>query len=165
LRGANAGQDLAIGADVFVPRGDGDAVTFAGPYLRNRLAAPGDGIIGGTSAGYWVTLDSNGVVRVWRLLLYEVVAHSKPLPRFDDRRFHRIEIAAKGLELEVSVDGSPVVLEQDGAPTTRVAIPPIWETYQNPGRNQGAAGIAFGSHPRDSAGGQVAREIVVRAAR
>jgi hypothetical protein len=39
----------------------------AGPYFRSRAAAPGDGIVGGASRGYWVQLHSNGMVRIKRL--------------------------------------------------------------------------------------------------
>lgn len=118
--------------------------------------------IGGTSAGYWVVLDSNGVVRVWRLMLYEAVAHSAPLPGFDPGKFHRLEIAVQGDTLQVAVDGVPLVFQQDNATTARASIPPAWESLPTPGRNQGTAGVAFGSNPRESAGGQEIRDIVIQ---
>jgi hypothetical protein len=165
LRGADIGQDVYMAADVLVPRGDGDSIGYAGPYLRNRAAAPGDGIIGGTSAGYWVVLDSNGMVRVRRLMLHEVVAYSAPIARFDDKQFHRLEIAARGESLQVAVDGVLLTFEQDNAKTSLLSIPPAWETLPTPGRNQGTAGIAFGSHPRHSVGGQQVRNLTVSAYR
>ena len=162
LRGADVGQDLSIGADLLVsPQPDGHIVT-AGPYLRSRAAAPGDGIIGGTSAGYWVQLYSTGVVKVRRLNPQQIVAFAAAPAGFDASRFHRLEIAARGLELGVTLDGKVVEFDQGGRMVRAVAIPPAWEGPPPSGYNRGTAGIAFGAEPR-GAGGQQARHITVTA--
>src|SRR5207302_5776316 len=57
-RGAIIGQDMNIRVDLLVPTDAARNITQAGPYFRSRCAATGDGVIGGTSAGYWVMLDS-----------------------------------------------------------------------------------------------------------
>src|SRR6185503_12477228 len=64
IRGGDVGQDLRIAVDLLVPKDAEGHVTDAGPYFRSRRAGPGDGVIGGTSAGYWVQLYSTGMVKV-----------------------------------------------------------------------------------------------------
>jgi hypothetical protein len=49
--GATQAQDLYIRVDLLVPA-SAAGVVQAGPYFRSRAASPGDGIIGGSSAGY-----------------------------------------------------------------------------------------------------------------
>jgi DNA-binding winged helix-turn-helix (wHTH) protein len=161
LEGVDVGQDLSFAMDVLVPK-HGEGLTAAGPYFRSRAAAPGDGIIGGTSAGYWVLLDSSGAVRVWRLNPSEVVAYSTPRSDFATDRFHHLEAAAFGQTLEVSVDGERVSFDQGGRTASSVLIPPKWEEQKPPGKNSGCAGVGFMAIPRHSGGGQEVRGLVVK---
>ncbi|MCW5977193.1 MAG: winged helix-turn-helix domain-containing protein [Bryobacteraceae bacterium] len=160
LRGSDVGQDLSIQVELRVPPGPGGEVTEAGPYFRCRRSAPGDGIVGGTSAGYWVQLRSTGQVRVRRLHPVAIVAYSETPQQFDPTVFHELEIAVKGEALEVTLDRRLVLFDQGGIMRSAVHIPPAWNTASPPGSNRGSAGIAFGSEPyRNRAGGQEARNI------
>lgn len=162
LRGAPLGQDVAIGVDLLTPMGAKGAVTSAGPYFRGRRAAPGDGILGGTSAGYWVQLHSTGVVTVRRHNPLQVVAFTSPAEGFDASRFHRLEAAARGERLEVSLDGRPLEFEESGRRVRTVSLPPVWNRPPAVGRSEGTAGIAFASEPRVAGTGQRARRTVVK---
>jgi len=145
LRGENVGQDLDMKMDILVPTDAAGNVSEGGPYFRSRAAAPGDGIVGGTSSGYWVQLHSNGLVRIKRLNPHAVVAFAAPRPGFDAAVFHHLEISARGRELRVWLDGDLLSLDQAGQVVTSVAIRPVWEGPPVAGHNDGAAGIAFGS--------------------
>jgi len=70
LRGADIGQE-----------------TQAGPYFRSRSAEPGDGLPGGTSAGFWIKLHSTGSVTMRRLNPIATIAFTKPDPGFDSSAF------------------------------------------------------------------------------
>ena len=146
-----------------VPLGQGGAITDGGPFFRSRAARPGDGIIGGTSAGYWVRLDSTGQVRVQRLHPNAMVAFSEPLEKFDPAVFHKLEAAIHGETLEVALDGHVVSFEASGVRTALLPIPPAWETATPKGTNNGSVGIAFScTRNRGKAGGQEARNIQVK---
>lgn len=154
VAGTGVGDDLRFSMDVKVPATSPEDLTTAGPYFRSRTAGPRDGLIGGTSAGYWVQVDSTGVVRVRRLNPHEVVAFSAPVKGFDGGAFHRLDVAAHGEAVEVALDGRRVTFEQAGAKVEAVAIPPIWMGPPAVGSNEGAAGIAFSATRRTRAGGQ-----------
>ncbi len=157
---ADMGQDLTIEADIRTGGNSTDQITEAGPYLRSRTSAPGDGIIGGTSAGYWVQLRSNGQVRVRRLNPYTTIAFSGPEPGFDANAFHRLSVTARGDALIVTVDGRVMTFDQAGANVTEVRLAPEWEKLAPKGKNRGAAGIAFSAESnRNHATGQQARNI------
>ncbi len=163
IHGADVGQDLNIEAQLRVPNGPGGAVTDAGPFFRSRRANPGDGIVGGTSAGFWVHLDSTGQVRVQRLHPNAIVAFSDTPDGFDPKVFHRLEAAVHGETLEIALDGRVVTFDAGGVRTTRVPIAPAWESASPKGNNGGSAGIAFScSRNRGQAGGQEARDIRVK---
>ena len=156
------GQDLTIEAEIRTGGTVTGPLTEAGPYLRSRTSAPGDGIIGGTSAGYWVQLRSNGQVRVRRLNPYATIAFSAPNPAFDPAMFHRLSATARGETLQVSVDGKAVTFDQAGAAVTAVRLAPEWENLTPKGKNRGAAGIAFGAESnRNQASGQQVRQVRV----
>ena len=162
IHGADMGQDLNIGVAVRVPADVSGAVTEAGPYFRSRRANPGDGIIGGTSAGYWVRLDSTGRVRVLSLYPFATVALSEPMNRFDSGAFHNLEVAVKAETLEVSLDGKLLSFDVAGARRTLLDIPAVWNTAAPKGLDGGSAGIAFSCiRNRGQAGGQEARNIHV----
>jgi hypothetical protein len=79
--------------------------------------------------------------------------------------FHRLEVTAIGEVLQVSLDGKLLEFDQYGARTTQVSIPAFWNGPPKAGDNEGAVGIAFAAgQNRGEAGGQVARNFVVRAA-
>ena len=100
--GTDMGQDLNIRVDVTVPM-VGSRNTQAGPFFRGSLLTTGTDLVG--SAGFWVTLDSSGEVRV-RQLNPDVVIGTSPAPTgFDPTVPHSIEIAAFRERLEVAVDG------------------------------------------------------------
>jgi DNA-binding winged helix-turn-helix (wHTH) protein len=157
LRGADVGQDLRISADLLVPADASGRMTQAGPFFRSRRAAPGDGIIGGRSAGYWVQLCGTGMVRVVRLNPGAIVAFSPVPAGFDPGVFHHLEIVAQGTALETWVDGKRVTFSQEGKSVERVAMPSAWDGI---GDNQGAAGMAFGAQQaRHEIGGQRVRNF------
>ena len=142
-------------------RGTGK-ITQAGPYFRSRIAGPGDGLIGGTSAGYWVQLNSNGMVKVRRLNPLAVVAFSSAIPVFDTEIFHSLKMEARGTALQVWLDGKSVWFEQGGRQVDRVEIPPAWESPERVGQDQGTAGVFFGAEDnRGEIGGQRVKNLTV----
>jgi len=160
VRGADMGQDLNLRADLLAPTNAAGLITQAGPYVRSRAAAMGDGIIGGDSAGYWVQLESSGEVKLKRLNPGGVIATSCKPASFDAHVFHALEIAASGDNLQVALDGKLLTFMQDNALVTTLRIPPTT------GSNDGTAGIAFGAEAnRGQLGGQRADNIVVAAFR
>lgn len=165
VESADVGQDLRISADLLVPGDEAGHHTQAGPFLRSRLAASGDGIMGGTSAGFWVALDSNGTVTVRRLNPLAVVAFAS-ISRFDSAVPHHLETVAVGERLQVKLDGSLVAFTQEGRQTETVAILPLWKGPPAIGSNQGGAGIEFAAiDSRGMIGCQEARNIRLEPAR
>ena len=157
---ADIGQDLEIEADLKVGSTDGMS---GGPYFRSRRSAPGDGIVGGTSAGFWVQLGSTGQVRVKRLQPAATIAFSATPPVFDAGQFHRLSVQARGEALKVALDGKTLSFDQSGAITETIRMLPAWETARPKGIDEGSAGIAFSPHEaRTVFGGQEARNIRVR---
>jgi hypothetical protein len=155
-RGQNYGQDLNIRADLLVPGGPAGQSTQAGPYLRSRAAARGDGIIGGTSGGYWVQLWSSGELKVRGLNPWTVLASAAPRADFDASRFHRLEVAAGDNALQVMLDGELVAFTLGALPTTVVMLPSTGESID------GTAGLAFGAEAnRGQAGGQRVDNLAV----
>jgi DNA-binding winged helix-turn-helix (wHTH) protein len=162
LRGADIGQDMFLSVELFVPRNAGFD-TQAGPYFRSRLAYAGDGLIGGTSAGYWVVLHSTGAVTVKLLNPPRTVAFTKSFSGFDSTRFHRLEAVVKGETLDLALDGRKLIFDQNGQLVRTVRIPSEWDGPPRAGHNEGAAGIAFASEPlRFQAGGQQARNFSIQ---
>jgi DNA-binding winged helix-turn-helix (wHTH) protein len=162
LQGADAGQNLRIAVDLLVPKDAAGHVTDAGPYFRSRRAWAGDGIIGGTSAGYWVQLYSTGMVKVKGLNPWGLIAFSPVIEDFDYSAFHRLEVEAKGESLRVRLDSKLLDFEQGRKVANVVSIPPAWDGPPKLGKNDGAAGIFFGSEDnRWLVGGQQARNLRV----
>jgi DNA-binding winged helix-turn-helix (wHTH) protein len=162
LEGADVGQDLRISVDLRLPTGETGRITDGGPYFRSRRAAPGDGLIGGVSAGYWVQLVSTGMVRVVRLNPYGGVNSSPPIDHFDSANAHNLVIEARGSTLQVWLDRRPVFFDEAGKPETSLSIPPIWDGPPRAGHNEGAAGVAFGSEDnRGLIGGQSAANLQI----
>ena len=163
LRGADVGQDLRISVDLLAPSGESGQLTEVGPYFRSRKAAGGDGLMGGTSAGYWIQLFSNGSVQVKRLNPLAVVAYAAPLAEFDSKVFHRLEAEARGEFLNVWMDGRLISFQQGDKPVEKVSIPAAWEGPKAIGRNDGTAGVLFGvdGKNRGLLGGQWARNFRV----
>lgn len=162
VEGADVGQDLRISMDVLTPTDATGKITQAGPYFRSRIAGPGDGLMGGTSAGYWVQLNSNGMVKVRRLNPLAVVAFSSAIPDFDTEIFHSLKMEARGTALQVWLDGKPLWLEQGGRRVDRVEIPAAWESPERVGQNQGTAGVFFGAEDnRGQIGGQRVKNLTV----
>src|SRR5262249_4971400 len=164
LDGAALPQDLYLSAELRTPAGQDGARSEAGIYFRSRLAHVGDGIQGGTSAGYWVKLRTGGQVFVQCLNPGRVVAFTT-VAGLASEEFHRLEVTAIGGALEVRLDAQLLEFDQDGTRTTRVVIPAFWEGPPEVGSNEGAAGVAFSADlNRGRAGGQAARNFTVRAA-
>ena len=148
--------------DVQVPSDGSGSITQAGPYFRSRMAGPGDGLMGGRSAGYWVQLHSNGMVKVRRLNPLSVVAFTSPLAGFDTRVFHSLKMEAHGAALQVWLDGELLRFDQGDRRVDRVDIPPAWDTPERVGENHGAAGVAFGAEDnRGQIGGQRVRNLTI----
>jgi len=158
------GQDLEIEMEIKVGGRANGPVASGGPYFRSRQSHPGDGIVGGTSAGYWVELLSTGQVRVKRLYPAATVAFCSPIERFNPEVFHALRVSVKGAALVAALDSREVVFDQAGLRGARVALPPVWETVSSKGNNQGAAGVAFAceGYP-GQVGGQEACNIKVSA--
>jgi len=160
IEGTDAGQDLRISADITVPADIAGEVSAAGPYFRSRSAAPGDGIIGGTSAGYAALLHSTGLVSVMRLNPRAVVAFAN-IGGFDSRMSHHLEVVAVGQNLQASLDDRILEFDEAGRKTRTVSLPPRWDGPPKLGHNDGAAGIAFMTGNRGKVGGQTAAGIKV----
>jgi DNA-binding winged helix-turn-helix (wHTH) protein len=162
LNGAAIGQDLYLSAELKTPAGPNSLRTEAGIHFRSRRAHAGDGIHGGTSAGYWVRLRSGGQVTVGCLNPGQVVAFTN-VPDLAPDEYHRLEVTALGTTLEASLDGNLLEFTQDGHRTTRVTIPPLWQGPPKLGHNDGTVGVAFTAElNRGRLGGQSARNFVVR---
>ena len=163
IHGADIGQDLNIEVKLRVPLGANGAITDGGPFFRSRRANPGDGIVGGTSAGFWVQLDSIGQVRVRRLHPNAILGFSQSVKDFDSSAFHRLEVAFHGETLQVALDGRLLTFDAAGVQTASLNLRPDWENASPKGINGGCGGIAFGcSRNRGQAGGQEARDIRVK---
>ena len=148
-RGDNLGQSLDISMDVIVPSAGG-LVTQAGPFFRSRAATAGDGIIGGSSAGFWVQLHSTGEVKVKQLNPQSIIASSPAISGFDASAVHQLRATILGTGLTVTLDGKQVITATAGVTS---------------GNNDGAAGIAFGAEPNaGKIGGQKVRNLVVQLA-
>jgi hypothetical protein len=165
-RGANIGEDMNIRVNLCVPTDAAGNTTQAGPYFRSRAAAAGDGIFGGTSAGYWVALDSTGEVKVTVLNapqgIRRVVAMSGKPDGFNPAEFHTLEIAVQGQKMKVALDGHLLAMAQQGINSTVVRLAPLWNGPPAIGFDQGTAGIWFGAeNNRGKIGGQRARNLVV----
>lgn len=158
VRGADMGQDLNLAADFVVPTNAAGLITQAGPYFRSRTAAYADGIIGGESAGYWVQLHSTGEIKIKQLNPFAEIASSCKPASFDAGVQHKLEISARGSQLQVALDGKLQTFKQNGQVMTEVDIPPTI------GSNDGTAGIAFGAETnRGQIGGQRADNISIGA--
>jgi hypothetical protein len=141
--------------DLSVLRDARGHTTEAGPYFRSRRAYPGDGIVGGTSSGYWVKLYSSGEVRVFQLRPLVRIGVAPAPEQFDSGRFHHLEAEAKGAELRVWLDGAPVMFEQDGHHVQSIAI-------LGTGTGRGTAGVAFSADAnRGAAGGQRVKNLKI----
>ena len=164
IKGADVGQDVRISMNLTVPADSDGNISEGGPYFRSRLALPGDGIVGGTSAGYSALLHSTGLLSVLRLNPRLTVAFAT-VPHFDPRIAHRLEIAAVGERFQASVDGQIVEFDEAGRKTRTVSLPPAWNGPPKVGHNDGAAGVWFGDlNNRGKIGGQAASEIRVAGA-
>jgi len=162
VEGADVGQNLRISLDVRTPTDAAGRISQAGPYFRSRLAGPGDGLMGGTSAGYWVQLTSDGMVKVRRLNPLAVVAFSPSIRGYDTAIFHSLRMEARGAVLQVWLDGRAVQFEQGGRLVNRVEIPAAWESPEKMGQNQGAAGVFFGAEDnRGQIGGQQVKNLTI----
>jgi len=157
IRGVTLPQDLDIQVDLLVPfTGVND--TDAGPYFRSRAAAAGDGIIGGSSAGYWVELVSTGEVRVKGLNPFALIVTTGAQAGFDAAVMHTLRMAVQGSNLQVSLDGQLQAFTQNGAQVTTVTLP------ATNGTNNGAVGISFGNEDNSNlSGGQRATNLVISA--
>ena len=154
------GQDLNIGADLLVPADAAGHATQAGPYFRNRAAFPNDGIVGGSSSGYWILLHSTGNITVHPVNSTSpgFSAYTARPTSFNSGAFHSLEAAFQGTTLQVALDGKLQTFDSalDGGSTTSVTIP------ATSGSNQGTAGIGFQAGAnRGEAGGQRVDDLVV----
>ncbi len=154
-RGENLGDSLSVQMAVRVPSDASNRVTQAGPYFRSRAAALGETILGTSSAGFWVQLDSTGAVKVKNLANDAVIAQSERVQGFDPSIWHVLEIGATSTILFVTLDGRQVTFA-NGQP-----IAPLPAIAAN---NQGGTGVAFGSEGnRNQIGGQQVKDVIVSA--
>ena len=156
IHGVTFPQNLNIRVDLLVPT-TGTYVTDAGPYFGSRAAAAGDGIFGGTSAGYWVELVSTGEVRVKGLNPFGLIATTGAPATFNAAIVHTLQMTAQGSSLQVALDGKLLTF---GASGTTVTLP----ANAAGANNQGTVGIAFGDEDNSNlAGGQRATNLVISA--
>ncbi|MBI4893352.1 MAG: winged helix-turn-helix domain-containing protein [Acidobacteria bacterium] len=161
VRGSELGQDLEMRVTLLCPRDPHGYVTQAGPYFRSRSARPGEGLLGGNSAGYWIQLHSTGEIKVRSMNPMTVAAFSRAPAGFDDSAWHELRARAVGSRLQVWLDGSPVSFDQDRQQTDAVRLSEPWLTPPAHGENNGAGGISFACWDhRDCNGSQQARDIV-----
>ena len=117
---------------------------------------------GGTSAGYWVQLQSNGQVRIRRLNPAAVVAFTAPDTGFDAGAWHHLTIRVLGSGLQVWLADRLLRFDQGGRMVETVSIPSVWNGPPAVGRNDGAAGVAFATEfARGAGGGQEIANLVV----
>jgi len=156
IHGVTFPQNLNIRVDLLVPM-TGSNVTDAGPYFGSRAASAGDGILGGTSAGYWVELVSTGEVRVKGLNPFGLIATTGAQAGFNAAVVHTLQMTAQGSNLQVALDGRLLTF---GASGTTVTLP----ANAAGANNQGTVGIAFGDEDNSNqAGGQRATNLVISA--
>ena len=149
LRGSSIGSDLRISAELQVPAG-----TEAGPFFRARRVTPGDPIEARGNGGYWVRLHADGAVSLHSLDQPETevnhpLVQSQPPAGFDSRLFHSLDVEARGPNLTVRLDGSPVAFAKAAALPAR-------------GMEEGAAGIGFFVQGQPVESIQVRNAAVVR---
>ncbi len=153
---ANLGRDLNLSVEVLVPQDAGGAATEAGPRFRDA-----SGVKPATArvAGYCVTLDSQGTVRVKDSsaggTFTSVVAASAPPGSFDATTFHALDVRVHANELRVRLDGKPVQFQQNGAP------PDALVRLTDVPDQGGSAGLFFGAANNGGVGGQKARNLKI----
>ncbi len=148
-------RNFNIRMEIRVPR-DGHLACAAGPYFRSRAAAPGDGIIGGESSGYWVQLHSSGLVKLKCLNPQEFIAVADVSRNFDPLKEHTLEVSISGESLEAALDGRRLTFTTKRGAVNRVQIP------ARSGLDQNAAGIAFSSEDnRSKFGGGAVDNLIV----
>ena len=154
--GEDLGQDLNIQVDILVPTDGAGHVSEAGVYLRGKAFARGANLLDGTSAGYWIALQSTGQVEVERLDTGALIAFSGTPVSFNNAIMHNLHVAAQGSSLQVALDGKLLAFSQNGLVSTSVSIPVTG------GVNDGTVGIAFGDEPNpNQIGGQRVDNLVI----
>lgn len=160
IRGINLGEDLYVSVDVFVPTDASNHITQAGPFLRGRAAARGDGLGGGSNTGYWTVLDSTGYVRIVDLSNGATLTEFT-LSNFNPAHFYKVEMTAQGTSIRTKVTG-PV----DGSKTAddyqEVILSATVSQERAGTATDGTVGISFGAGPnRGLIGGQRADNLIV----
>lgn len=165
--GEGLGQDLDIKVDLLVPASSAGMVQ-AGPYFRSMSFSSGGGIF--NVNGYWVSLTNKGEVRVRRLDLDQMVATTGVPASFDATVYHTLEMVARGLTLQVYLDGKglsflPNCLNNPGHSPNFVCTGPSVTAVSLPpqeGSNAGTVGIVFGDEDnRGMLAGQRAKNLVI----
>lgn len=156
VRGKNMGQDLTIQVDLFVPSDVSGNVTRAGPFFRGRAAGRGDGLHGGDNAGYWVMLDSHGILRVQANDTTQLIGMTNGPGFFDSNVSHNLAVSFQGDGLLAWLDGVPQIFTQNAQQVSPLILQPTG------GSNDGTLGISFGAQDnRGQIGGQWADNFVV----
>jgi len=159
IRGINMGEDLYVAVDVLVPTDANNHITQAGPFLRGRAAARGDGLGGGSNTGYWTVLDSTGYVRIVDLSNSSTIAEFT-LANFNPAHFYKVEMTAQGTSVRAKVSG-PVV-DRSGGNYREVILAATVSQTQTGAATDGTVGISFGAGPnRGLIGGQRADNLIV----
>lgn len=160
--GIDLGQDLNMKAELYVPVDSEGHATQAGFYFRNRAAAPGDGITGGSSSGYQVLLHSTGNITVHpaNVTTPAFSAYTARPEDFDSSVSHTLEISLQGAFLNVALDGElqrfNVTSSLGGGLSPLVPLQPV------AGTNNGTGGIVFAANMnRNLASGQQADNFLI----
>ncbi|MBI3958899.1 MAG: IPT/TIG domain-containing protein [Chloroflexi bacterium] len=163
IRGVNLGQDLYVRVDVLVPTANG-YITQAGPFLRGRAAARGDGLGGGSNTGFWTALDSSGAFKIVDLSNGGTIAQGS-LSAFDPTRFYKVEMTAQGNSLRAKISGPVGVAAAERQPEIGYQALILSATISQERADtatDGAVGVNFGAGAnRGQIGGQRADNLVV----
>ncbi|GEM_PF-4365932 len=154
------GLDLMITMNVTVPKDDLGNITAAGPYFRGATYVnAGESVGGPTRNGYWVLLDSRGIVRIDELRTGKYFPTSIPIDGFDPNSAHRLTTTIRGDWLSVMVDYVPVIFQSGTSYTLQVPLPLGYI-----GTTRLPAGIVFGAPDnRGKIGGQTVDDLIVSA--
>lgn len=110
--------DVYVSIDVTVPFGPDGVAISAGPYARRTSVGPN------RSSGIVASLDSEGVLSVVEFGGRTLGKARRTGQSFDPTRAHRVELAVRGNEVTVAVDGNTFQFEGSTTLTTSVPAAP-----------------------------------------
>jgi serine/threonine-protein kinase len=106
--------DIYLSVDVVVPMGSNQTPSSAGPYVRGQIANKQ------RLAGVVASLDSEGWLEVVEFGGGSLGRARHARDRFDPARPHRIELAVRGSEVVVALDGRVLTFDGERSLTTSI---------------------------------------------